>query len=196
MRELIIVTDNPGKLKEYQDKLKPIKCIPFRDVVDIGDIEETGLTFKKNAFIKANAVYQKIKRPCLADDSGLIVDALPNDLGVHSKRFSIEATGSANNQLLLKKLMNHSNRKAHFYTCICLMIPGQKPKYYHGKVTGEIIKAPRGKAGFGYDPLFLPKSSNKTLAEMTLKEKNLCSHRAKAIEKLVEDLSNETHRFL
>jgi XTP/dITP diphosphohydrolase len=196
MNELIIVSDNPGKIKEYQDKLKPIKCIPYKSIIEIEPIEETGHTFKENAYIKAKAVFDQINRPCIGDDSGLMVEALPNQLGVHSKRFSKQATTQANNKLLLKKLLGIDNRKAAFHTVICLLVPGQEPKYYEGSLHGHITHQPRGQWGFGYDPLFEVASSHKTLAEMPLEEKNLYSHRAKAIEKLMEDLNNETHRLL
>lgn len=196
MKELIIVSENTGKIKEYQDKLKPIKCIPYQSLVAIKAIEETGLTFKENAYIKAKAVFDHINRPCIGDDSGLVVEALPNQLGVHSKRFSKQATTASNNQLLLEKLKGIDNRKASFHTVICLLVPGQEPRYYEGTLHGRITHQARGESGFGYDPLFEVSSTHKTLAELSLKEKNALSHRARAIEKLMEDLNNETHRLL
>jgi XTP/dITP diphosphohydrolase len=196
MKELVIVSENLGKIKEYQDKLKPIKCIPYQALIRIKPIEETGHTFKENAYIKAKAVFEHINRPCIGDDSGLIVDALPNQLGVHSKRFSKQATTAANNRLLLEKLQGIENRKASFHTVICLLVPGQEPRYYEGVLPGYITHQARGQGGFGYDPLFELASNHKTLAEMTLEEKNACSHRARAIEKLMEDIHNETDRLL
>jgi XTP/dITP diphosphohydrolase len=196
MKELIIVSENLGKIKEYQDKLKPIKCIPYQSLLNISSIEETGQTFKENAYIKAKAVFDQINRPCIGDDSGLIVDALPNQLGVHSKRFSKQATTEANNKLLLEKLKGIDNRKASFHTVICLLVPDQEPRFYEGSLHGHITLQARGQSGFGYDPLFEIPSTHKTLAELTLEEKNALSHRARAIEKLMEDLNNETHRLL
>lgn len=188
MKQVIIVSSNPGKLKEYQDKLQGIECIPYQSLYPNLDIEETGNTFKENALIKANALAKVSHLPCIADDSGLIVDALPNELGVHSKRFSKEMTDEKNNQLLLKKLETKSNRQAHFHTTICLIIPEEKPRFYEGNLYGEILKTPRGHNGFGYDPLFYIKELDKTLAECHLAEKNEISHRAQAILKLQEDL--------
>ncbi|MFP4477967.1 MAG: RdgB/HAM1 family non-canonical purine NTP pyrophosphatase [Candidatus Izemoplasmatales bacterium] len=195
MKEFIIVSDNPGKIKEYQDKLKDYKLIPYKEVLPIEYIEENEDTFKGNAYVKADTVFRMLKRPCLADDSGLEVQALPNELGVRSKRFSKEMTDRSNNQLLLDKLKDQNNRNAQFVTVICLLIPGYEPRYYRGELKGEILKQPRGNQGFGYDPLFYIKDMDKTLAEMTIEEKNKHSHRAKAIEKLIEDIENENIGF-
>lgn len=188
MNAIIIVTNNLNKLKEYQAKLAPIQCIAYTDVLDIEDIEETGETFRENAFIKAKVIFDKLGQACMADDSGLIVDALPNELGVYSKRFSKAGTSQANNAYLLERLKGVKNRKAYFHTTICLLEANKPPRYYEGRVHGHILESPRGHSGFGYDPLFQPLGSEKTLAQMTLEEKNQWSHRAKAIEKLVEDI--------
>jgi XTP/dITP diphosphohydrolase len=190
MEQVIIVSSNSGKLKEYQDKLKPIECIPYQSLFSDLEIEETGATFKENAYLKAMAVYKKSHLPCIADDSGLIVEALPNELGVHSKRFSKEMTDEANNQLLLHKLKNINNRKAYFHTTICLIEPGKEPRYYEGNLYGHIIDAPRGNHGFGYDPLFQVDELNITLAECTLSQKNLISHRSKALDQLIKDIKS------
>jgi len=195
MKDLIIVSDNPGKIREYQDKLKDIRCLPYKDVVNVGDIPETAHTFKDNAYLKAMTIFRITNRPCLADDSGLIVEALPNELGVHSKRFSKAMTAKANNQLLLEKLKDKSNRKAHFHTSICLLVPGQAPRFYEGNLYGRILKEPRGKGGFGYDPLFQVENDHRTLAEMSLEEKNQISHRAKAMQALLEDIQDVDFDF-
>lgn len=196
MKEIIIVSDNPGKIKEYQDKLKDFKLIPYKELLPIEYIPENEPTFKGNAFIKADTVFRMLKKPCIADDSGLLVEALPNELGVHSKRFSEEMTDVANNALLLEKLKNVKNRNAKFVTMICLIIPGYDPRFYEGELPGEILSQPRGDQGFGYDPLFYIKDLDKTLAEMNTKEKNKHSHRAKAIEHLLEDIKDENISFL
>jgi len=196
MKEIIIVSDNPGKIKEYQDKLKHYKLIPYKDILPIDYIPEEETTFKGNAYVKADTVFRMLNKPCIADDSGLLVETLPNDLGVHSKRFSEEMTDEANNALLLEKLKDKDNRNAKFVTVICLLLPGYQPKFFKGELLGEILTGPRGKQGFGYDPLFYIKSLDKTLAEMTTKEKNIHSHRAKAIENLLEDIKDENISFL
>lgn len=188
MKQLVIVSSNPGKLKEYQDKLNHIECIPYKVLFPNIDIEETGLTFEENALIKAMSVANQCNLACVADDSGLIVDALPGELGIHSKRFSKEMTDEKNNKLLLEKLRGVVERGAHFHTSICLVVPGEKPKYYSGDLYGEILKSPRGHYGFGYDPLFYCTDLKKTLAECSLSEKNQISHRSRAIEKLLKDI--------
>lgn len=196
MKEIIIVSDNPGKIKEYQDKLKDYKLIPYKELLPIDNIPENEATFKGNAYVKADTVFRMLRKPCIADDSGLEVQALPNDLGVHSKRFSKEMTDQANNALLLDKLKNEDNRQAKFITVICLLVPGYKPRYYQGELKGEILTQTRGTGGFGYDPLFYIKELDKTLAQMSTQEKNKHSHRAKAIDKLLEDIKDEDFTFL
>lgn len=190
MKSIVIASDNLNKIKEYQDKLIDIMLIPYKNLVDI-EIIESGNTFKENALIKAKTVALATNKTSIGDDSGIIVNALPNELGVFSKRFSKAKTTSSNNQLLLEKLKDKTNRSAQFITVICLYIPGEKPRFYQGKLLGEILDKPRGNNGFGYDPLFYLKTKNKTLAELSLSEKNKLSHRAKAIDKLKKDLENE-----
>ncbi|QLY39740.1 RdgB/HAM1 family non-canonical purine NTP pyrophosphatase [Hujiaoplasma nucleasis] len=191
MMEIIIVSDNPGKIKEYQDKLKPIKLIPYKNILPIEDIPETGKTFRQNAFLKADTVHRMTNKACIADDSGLVVESLPDELGVHSKRFSIQMTDEANNKLLIKKLKGIENRKAYFHTSICLILPFEKPRFYEGQVHGEIIDQPQGHHGFGYDPIFKINELNQTLAQLDIQEKNKFSHRAKAMDLLIKDLKNE-----
>lgn len=188
MKQLVIVSSNPGKLKEYQDKLSGIKLIPYKELFPDLEIEETGLTFKENAYLKAISVSKQYHLPCVADDSGLIVDALPGELGVHSKRFSKDMTDTMNNALLLEKLKGKTSRSSHFHTCICLIEPGKEPRYYEGNLHGEILQSPKGTNGFGYDPLFYIKDLGKTLAECSLSEKNQISHRSKAIDALLRDI--------
>ncbi|MCF7923525.1 MAG: RdgB/HAM1 family non-canonical purine NTP pyrophosphatase [Candidatus Izimaplasma sp.] len=195
MKEIVIASDNINKIKEYQHKLKSYKLIPYKELINIDPIPETGKTFRENAYLKAATLAKLLNKPCIGDDSGLVVEALPNLLGIHSKRFSKAETASSNNELLLEKLKNKKSRNAKFITVICLYIPGLEPFYYQGELIGEIVDKPRGKNGFGYDPLFYIKDKNKTLAELTLTEKNKISHRGKAIDKLKKDLDNENIDF-
>lgn len=186
MKTIIIVSNNPGKLKEYQDKLKGIKCIPYGELFPNIEIEETANTFAGNAYIKASTIAKLTDLACVADDSGLVVEALPNELGVHSKRFSNSMTDEDNNRLLLEKLKVKTNRSAYFHSTICLIDESKKSWFFTGELTGHILKEPRGTSGFGYDPLFEVDGLNQTLAELTLAQKNIYSHRAKAIDRLVE----------
>ena len=188
IKEIVLVSSNTHKILEYQHKLQPMICIPYESLIGHIDIEEVGTTFKENAYLKASIVHQRTKRPCIADDSGLLVKALPNQLGVRSRRFSIEMTDESNNQLLLNKLKGIKERKATFMTVICFIDESSKPHYFQGELHGRIVDVPRGQFGFGYDPIFEIEGTSLTLAELTLEEKNQYSHRAKAIEALKKEL--------
>ncbi len=157
------------------------------DYPSFPEIEETGKTFEENAILKAKAVHEVISNTILADDSGLVVNALPSQLGVKSKRFSKTQTDSDNIDLLLEKLKNKTDRTAYFICVIVLLIDKDTIKVYQGKTTGKITYQRQGDNGFGYDPVFLVDEVNKTYAEMTLSEKQIYSHRGKAIHALIED---------
>ncbi|MFW5889236.1 MAG: non-canonical purine NTP pyrophosphatase, partial [Bacillota bacterium] len=133
MNELVIASDNLNKIGEYQNKLQKLTLIPYKKLVDI-EIAETGKTFKENALIKAKTISKLTNKPCIGDDSGLVVEALPNQLGVFSKRFSKAKTTKANNELLIKKLSGKNNKSAKFITVICLYIPGKNPRFYQGEL--------------------------------------------------------------
>ncbi|MDD3711966.1 MAG: RdgB/HAM1 family non-canonical purine NTP pyrophosphatase [Candidatus Izemoplasmatales bacterium] len=194
-KEIIIASKNSGKIKEYQNALKNYKII---SIIDLGidlDIEETALTFAENAKLKAKALYDIYHRPAIADDSGLVVNALKNELGVKSKRFSKSESDDDNNALLLEKLKSAEDRSAYFISSICLYLSPHDIRIYEGKTSGKIIEEKRGSNGFGYDPLFLVDGLDKTYAELSLDEKHLVSHRGKAIEKLKKDLLDENTDF-
>ena len=194
MFKLIISTKNNDKYCEIKALLKPlnIECLSLNDMDFKGDIEEVGETFFENAYIKAKTIAELYNIPALGDDSGLVVKALPNELGVKSKRFSNDATTESNNELLLKKLENEINRDAYFVSQIVLYFPKGKFYTYQGRVNGEIAKDYKGNNGFGYDPIFIISGLGKRMAEITKEEKNQISHRGRAMAKLVEDLKNET----
>ena len=194
-KEIIIASKNPGKIKEYQNALKNFKII---SIIDLGidlEIEENALTFAENAILKAKPLYDIYHRPVIADDSGLVVNALKNELGVKSKRFSKSQTDEDNNALLLEKLKSAKDRTAYFQSSICLYLSPQDIRIYEGRTLGKIIEEKRGSNGFGYDPLFLVDGLDKTYAELNLDEKHLVSHRGKAIEKLKKDLLDENSDF-
>ncbi|MDY0023505.1 MAG: RdgB/HAM1 family non-canonical purine NTP pyrophosphatase [Candidatus Izemoplasmatales bacterium] len=192
MKKIYIASTNPGKIKEYKEALKDVLIESIIDLRFDLTIEETGNTFKENSFIKAQKLYEKVKSPVLADDSGLIVNALIGELGVKSKRFSKSETDADNMNLLLEKLKNEKDRSAYFETVICLYLNPKEIYYFSGKTKGKILIEKRGISGFGYDPLFLPEGKNKTYAEMNIYEKQAISHRGKAIKKLIEAINNET----
>lgn len=194
-KEIIIASKNPGKIKEYQNALKNYKIISIIDLAIDLDIEENALTFAENATLKAKALYDIYHRPVIADDSGLVVNALKGELGVKSKRFSKSETDDDNNNLLLEKLRFIEDRTAYFQSSICLYLSPVDIRIYEGRTTGRILEEKRGSNGFGYDPLFMLDGLNKTYAELNLEQKHLVSHRGKAIEKLKKDLSDENIDF-
>ncbi len=189
--KIIFATHNKHKLKEIQQ----ILCNKF-ELVSLGeincteDIPETQPTIEGNASQKAFYIWNKYQLNCFADDTGLEVDALNGEPGVYSARYAGEDKNSkANTQKLLKNLEGQSNRKARFKTVISLVINGEET-LFEGLVYGDITETERGNQGFGYDPVFLPQGYNKTYAEMELSEKNAFSHRALAVNKLVNYLKN------
>jgi XTP/dITP diphosphohydrolase len=187
--ELVFATNNQHKLEEVSAKLgDSIKLLTLNDIGCYEDIEETGVTFNENASIKSRYVYEKYGLNCFGDDSGLEVEALNGEPGVYSARYAGEhGNHDANNEKLLANLEDIENRTARFITIISLMWEGNE-YFFEGTVEGSIRERLSGAKGFGYDPLFQPDGFNITFAEMSLEEKNQLSHRAKAVEKLVEFL--------
>lgn len=193
---LVLASSNKGKLKELKHLLKPLHTeVKSQKDFDLGSADETGLTFVENALIKARAVSRATKLPALGDDSGLVVDALKGQPGIYSARFAGEdATDQDNNDLLLEKLSDvpAERRGAMFYCCLVLVRHHRDPApiVVSGQWYGEILTAPRGNHGFGYDPLFFDPKLQKTAAELTLDEKSEVSHRGKALRCLIEQLQD------
>lgn len=191
--ELVFATNNQHKLDEVSAKLGGrIKLLTLNDIGCREDIPETGATFSENASIKSRYVYEKYGLNCFGDDSGLEVEALNGEPGVYSARYAGEhGNHNANNVKLLKNLERIENRKARFVTVISLIWEGNE-YFFEGAVEGAIRYERSGIQGFGYDPIFQPGGFNITFAEMSLEQKNKLSHRAKAVEKLVEFLTKNT----
>ncbi|MBK8699738.1 MAG: RdgB/HAM1 family non-canonical purine NTP pyrophosphatase [Saprospiraceae bacterium] len=191
MQDLIIASKNKGKLTEFRDLFAPLGII-IRSMEEVGfadEIEEHGSTLRENAWIKAHAIYQKTGKAVLAEDSGLFVDALDGAPGIYSARFAgPDRDDTANNTLLLEQLGNQTHRAAHFAAVICLIDDHGMVRYYEGRLDGKIALKPEGNGGFGYDPVFIPETHHQTQATMTTAEKNLISHRARALEKMKKDL--------
>lgn len=188
MIDLVFATNNKNKLQEVSSVLAG--KIHLNSLSDIGchdDIPETGHTFHENASQKSRYIADLYHKNCFADDSGLEVEALNNEPGVYSARYSGSRDMEENMALLIKNLQGISNRKAAFVTVISLILDG-KEYFFEGRVSGEIIESKRGNQGFGYDPLFIPDGYDRTFAEMDEKEKNAISHRAIAVKKLVDFL--------
>lgn len=194
MKNILIATQNEGKMIEFNSAFNPLgyNCISLNDIGFTSEITEDGETFFENAYMKAKLIAEKFNMVTLADDSGLIVEALPDELGVKSKRFSKSGNHKDNNILLLKKLENITDRSAYFVSQLVLYYPGGKFYTYQGRVYGEIARDFKGENGFGYDPLFIVDGLDKRMAELTKEEKNKVSHRGNALEKMIRDIKNET----
>jgi len=189
MHQLVFATNNAHKLQEVSAKIDgQIKLLSLNDIGCFDDIAETGLTFYENASIKSRYIHNKYKLDCFGDDSGLEIDALNGEPGVYSARYAgAHGNHSANIDKVLRGLQDQTNRKARFRTVISLIWNGEE-RFFEGVVEGTIRHERSGSEGFGYDPIFQPEGYNVTFAEMSLDEKNKISHRAKAMEKLVEFL--------
>ncbi len=181
--EILLVTNNKHKLEEIKNKITDIKFILLSDINFNEEIIENGKTFKENAKIKCDALKKYYNGMILSDDSGLMVSSLNNLPGVHSKRFSSSCSDSDNRKKLLEMLENKKNRNACFKTVLCLYFNNQY-FYFDGTLEGKITYFEKGNNGFGYDSIFIPKNKNKTLAEISLEEKNEISHRSEALKKL------------
>jgi XTP/dITP diphosphohydrolase len=192
--KLLIATGNFGKLKEMRILLGD--RFDVSSMKELGfdcDVEETGETFEQNALIKAEALMRRSGCAAIADDSGLEVDALNGRPGVYSARYAgVHGDDEANNQFLLKELEHVPEPRTARYVCsMALVRPGRAPLVTRGTCEGEILRSYRGSGGFGYDPLFLSHDFDKTFAEASMEEKNAVSHRARAIQKMLEELEKD-----
>ena len=187
MTKLIFATHNKNKLKEVRSLIpNTIELLSLDDINLLEEIEETATTIEGNALLKAQTIYKQTGINCFADDSGLLVDALDGAPGVFSARYAGEHKSDSDNlEKLLKELSNKDNRNAHFKTVMALIIDG-KEYVFEGIINGTITAEKSGANGFGYDPIFLPNGYSETFAEMSSEIKNVISHRAKAMKKLIE----------
>ena len=187
MNRLLLGTQNEGKIKEIRElmaDMSAIELLTFADVV-FSDVEETGSTFLENALLKATQICEETGLPVLAEDAGLQVDALGGAPGVRSARFSGEPVDTErNNALLLERLTGVDGRSARFITVAALCLPDQQIFVCTGVLRGHINRCPVGEGGFGYDPLFIPDGETRTLAQMSLDDKNRISHRRRAIGRM------------
>jgi len=187
--ELVFATNNNHKLRELQQILG--NHFELKSLVDIGcleDIPEESPTIEENSMDKAVYVFEKYRKNCFADDTGLEIEALDGRPGVISARYAGEEKDMDKNiEKVLLELKDQTNRKARFKTVISLIIDGEKYQF-EGLVYGKIIDDKLGDAGFGYDPVFMPDGYDITFAQMAADEKNKISHRGIAVQKLVEFL--------
>ena len=187
---LIFATSNQNKVLEIQKILpKKFNIKSLKDLNYFEDVQENETTIEGNAIFKAKYIYEKFNINVFADDTGLEVEALNGEPGVHSARYAGTTRNSEKNiKKLLKNLKNIKNRNARFKTVIALIIDN-KLHIFSGIVEGYILDSPKGNNGFGYDPIFCPNGFDKSFAELTLKEKNLISHRSLAMKKLIDFIS-------
>lgn len=198
--KLVIATHNPGKLAEMKELLAPhgIKVVSAGEL-DLPEPEETGNDFRSNAAIKAIAAAQATKLPAFADDSGIVVDALDGAPGIFSARWAGPSKDFAAAMAQIERLLQErgattpDTRKAHFVSALCVAWPDGHLEEVEARVDGTLVWPPRGTAGFGYDPMFLPDGYNRTFGEMESIEKHGLpplglglSHRARAFVKLAE----------
>ena len=181
---LIMATHNQKKLREMERILSPLQITV--QTADLPEVEETGTTFEENAYIKAKAALDLTGKASIADDSGLMVDALNGEPGVYSARYGGPgATDEEKVQKLLKNIENvpEEKRTARFVSAICCLFPNGKELMVRGECPGKIAYASAGEGGFGYDPVFVVEGG-KTFAELTAEEKDAVSHRGAALRKL------------
>jgi XTP/dITP diphosphohydrolase len=198
-RKIALATRNQGKIREFERLLSEyasdIQVLGLQDFPDMPDVEETGSTFAENSLLKAHAVADFAGIPALADDSGLCVDALGGDPGIYSARYAgTHGDDVANIRKLLTELEPHENRSAYFICVVALAFPHNSPRgseeiVEEGRVFGEIVRVPRGSAGFGYDPIFQPHGFELTLGEFGPGEKDRISHRGIALRAIAPQIS-------
>jgi XTP/dITP diphosphohydrolase len=193
VKELIVATRNRGKLKELQQLLSGLvdSVISAADMNGFPETIEDGVSFEENALKKAREAMRYTGWPALADDSGLVVDILDGRPGVYSARFAGEGCGdAANNSRLLKELYGvpFGQRQAAFVCALAYVTPDGCEQLFSGRIAGRILDAGRGSDGFGYDPLFLVDGFDRTMAELSLDEKNAVSHRGQALRQFREYL--------
>jgi XTP/dITP diphosphohydrolase len=192
MNQLIFATNNQHKLTEVQSLIGDrFKLMSLKDIGCNEDIPETAPTLEGNALLKARFIFSTFSKNCFADDTGLEIEALDGRPGVFSARYATDGHDfEANIDKVLAELSGIRNRNARFRTVIALILDGSV-HYFEGIVNGKIITERKGAEGFGYDPVFIPDGYQDTFAEMPLSEKNKISHRARAVNKLVDFLNQK-----
>lgn len=191
MKELIFASHNKGKIAEIKQILTPFGIgVKSSDEIDFPDVEETGTTFEENAVLKAVTIAKLKGVPCIADDSGLCVNALDGRPGVYSARYAPNRDFDKAMDKLLAEIADSGNkdRTAYFACVLVLAYPDGTYKSFEGRVNGSITLQKQGLGGFGFDPVFMPLGYDKTFAELGSEIKNTISHRGRALEKFVKYL--------
>lgn len=189
--KVFIATGNKKKIDEIKPLLKDFEVLSIADGINIPEVEENSDTFEGNSQKKALEIAKFLNMVAIADDSGLMVDALEGEPGVYSARYAGEnANDSDNNKKLIQNLKGIGNRKAKFVSVISIAKPNGEVHSFRGEVEGLILDEARGNAGFGYDPYFYYVAYGKTFAELELSEKNAISHRARALSKMKKEIKD------
>jgi len=185
--KLVLATSNQGKVKEIKYIYNDMDVVAYSDLIEPFEIEESGVTFKENALIKARAVYEALHDEnaiVIADDSGISVDALDGEPGIYSARYAgVDASDKDNLNKLVESLKTKglSSSKAHYTAAIAIVTKGAEFTI-HGWMYGDVITTPRGENGFGYDPIFIPEGYKNSLGELDEKTKKTLSHRSQALK--------------
>ena len=193
MKNLLFFSNNKNKIIEIKKIFKKfnLKILSLSDLEISDEPEENGQTFEENAKIKSDYGFNKTGFPCFADDSGICIESLDWKPGVFSKRFLNNfKSNKACFESIIKSAKKNSKQNAYFKTSISLTVKESHNVVFNGRIDGKISEQAKGKFGFGYDPVFIPKNYNKTLAELSTKEKNEISHRSIAVTKLINFLIN------
>lgn len=194
---IILATHNTGKIREFREAFAELgwDAVPISEIADLPDPEETGTTFEENALQKARAYAAAVGEPVLSDDSGIIADALGDRPGIYSARYAgTHGDDEANNQKLIRDLAPYKGeeRKGRYVCVVALVWPDGRAVTAEGACEGIIRDFYAGTGGFGYDPLFYLPQFGKTMAEISLEEKNSISHRGRALRALIAKLKTET----
>lgn len=190
--KIILASNNKGKLREMRELLAElgIEVLSQREAGFDIEVEETGITFEENSYLKASAITALSGLPAVADDSGLMVEHLGGEPGVYSARYTGNHDDSDEDRYmyLLKKMEGVTDRRAKFVSAVCCTFPNGDIIRTKGECHGNILYAPVGEHGFGYDPVFGPDCSEGSMAQLTDEEKNAISHRGKAVREFIEKL--------
>lgn len=185
--KLLLATSNKGKIKEIKELCSGFEVVPYSDIIEPFEIEESGSSFKENALIKARAVFNVLSDKdaiVMADDSGISIDALESRPNIYSARYAGEGASDKDN---LQKVVDElkaigvDSSKAHYSAAIAI-VTKEMEYVVHGWMYGKVVVTPRGENGFGYDPIFIPNGYNQTLGELDDATKKSFSHRSKALE--------------
>ena len=193
MRQLLFFSNNKNKIIEIKKIFNKfnLNLLSLNDIKINNEPEESGKSFEENAKIKSDYGFNKTGIPCFADDSGICIETLNWKPGVQSKRFLNDyKNNEACFKSIIQRIKKNGKLNAYFKTSISLTIKNDQNLIFNGKIDGKISDQIRGRFGFGYDPIFIPKNYEKTLAELRTKEKNEISHRSIAVTKLINFLSN------